>query len=86
MRIFIARSLHQIEICIAQNEPFCACILKINLDPRMCSLTLTIEDDAIAELVVSDALPEPNALFGALTDRWQSRRSGPVRLVPRSPR
>ena len=53
-------SLHQIEICITQNEPFCARRLKIDLDPGMSALPLAIQDDAVAELAVTNTLSEPN--------------------------
>ena len=60
-----AASLHQIEICIAQNKPFCARRLKIHFDARMGALPLAIEDHAVAEFAVSNALPKPDAEFVA---------------------
>jgi hypothetical protein len=61
------RSLHQFEICIAQNEPFCAISLEIYFHPGMRSLTLTIENNAIAKLLVANALTESYAYFGSLS-------------------
>jgi len=51
-------SLHQIEICIAQNEPFRAGRLKIDLHPGMRTLALAVEDYAVAKLRVPDPLPK----------------------------
>ena len=59
------RSLHQIEICIAQNKPFCAGRLKIDFDARMGALPLAIQDHAIAELAVVHALTQANADLGS---------------------
>ena len=58
-----AASLHQIEICIAQNQPFCAGRLKIDFNPGMGSLSFAIENDAVAEFAVAHALPKSNAEF-----------------------
>jgi hypothetical protein len=58
------RILHQIEICITKHKPFSAGRLKIDFNPRMRSLTLAIENDAIAKFTVPDPLAEANAQFG----------------------
>ena len=55
------RSLHQIEICIAQNEPFCAGSLKIHFNSRMCTLSFAVKYDAVPELSVPNALTKPYA-------------------------
>ena len=72
MRIFIVRSLHQIEIRITQNEPFCAGSLKIDFYPSVGPLALIIKDHAIAEFLVANALPKSNTKFVSGTG---SRRS-----------
>ena len=59
-----AASLHQIEICIAQNEPFCAGRLKIDFDTGMRALSFAVENDAVAKFAVADTLSKPNAEFG----------------------
>ena len=64
-RRFRCNSLHQIEICIAQNEPFCARGLKIDLDTRMCALPLAIQDHAIPEFAVPHALAKADSQLGA---------------------
>ena len=60
-----AASLHQIEICIAQNEPFCAGRLKIHLNSCMRTLPFAIEYDAVAEFSVPHALTKPYAELAA---------------------
>lgn len=57
------RSLHEIEIRIAQNEPFCAGGLEIHFDACMRALPFAIQDNAVAELAVTHALSEPYAEF-----------------------
>ena len=56
-------SLHQIEICVAQNQPLRAGRLKIHFDPGMGALPLAVEDNAIAKLFVADTLAEANSKF-----------------------
>lgn len=56
-----AASLHQIEICIAQNQPFCAGRLKIHLNSRMCTLSFAVKNDAVAKFSVPHALTKPYA-------------------------
>jgi len=58
-----AASLHQIEICIAQNKPFCASRLKIHLNPRVCTLSLTIKNDPVTKFSVPHALTKPDTEF-----------------------
>ena len=63
-------SLHQLEIGIAENEPFCAGSLKIDLDTRMGALAFAIEDDAIAEFLVVDALSQAHTELAACFCDW----------------
>ena len=58
-------SLHQIQIRIAQNEPFCAGRLKIDLDPGMRTLPFAIEDNAFAKLCVPNPLAKSDTQFVA---------------------
>ena len=60
-----AASLHQIEICIAQNKPFCASRLKIHLNSRMCTLSFAVKYDAVAKFYVPHALTKPYTEFAA---------------------
>ncbi len=56
--------LHEIKIRMAQHKPFCAGCLEIDLDPSMCTLPLTVQDYAVAELAVSHALAQVYAEIG----------------------
>ena len=56
------RSLHQFKVGVGHDEPFRAGRLEINLHPRMCSAAFVVEDDALPELAVADALPQPDVV------------------------
>ncbi len=74
-------SLHEIEIRIAQNEPFCAGCLKIDFHARMGALPLAIQDNAVAKLAVANALAKADAEFGA--GRCRARLAGRRAYRPR---
>src|SRR5210317_1857290 len=66
-------SLHQVEIGITQNEPFCAGAFEIDFDASMSTLALAVEYDTIAELLVMHALAKTNTELAA-----RRRRSLPA--------
>src|SRR5690606_14440683 len=55
------RRLHQLEVRIGDDEPLRADALEIDLDAGVSAAAFAVQHDAFAELVVPDALPEPNA-------------------------
>ena len=58
------RSLHEIEIRIAQNEPFCAGGFKIYFHASMGALAFAVENHSVPELAMAYALTEADTEFG----------------------
>ncbi len=72
--------LHQIQIRIAQNKPFCAGRLEIDLDARVRALTFAIKDDALAKLRMPNPLPKSDTKLVAsrrfdAAPGWRAHRS-----------
>ena len=57
--------LHEIEIGITEHEPFRTGSFEVDFDSCMRALSLTIQNDAVAEFSVPDSLSESDAQFGA---------------------
>ena len=61
--------LHEIKICITENEPFCTGSLKIDLNTGMCTLTFAAQNNAISEFPVPNPLAKADTLLRSSTNR-----------------
>src|SRR5688572_571643 len=63
------QSLHELQVGVGDYEPLRAGAFEVDLHARVRAAALTVEHDALAELAMTHALPEPHAAFGRQSGR-----------------